>query len=498
MTLAHARALVPGAERGASVLVIGEHHPEEDARALRALAAWCDRFAPAVSPRGEDSLLLDITGCAGLSGGEAGLVRRIGGALHRRGLTARIVAAPTFACAWAVARYGAWDRAIVPDGRAEEAVAPLPVAALDLGADVLAALAEVGIARVEHLLALPRASLPSRFGAGLLARLDRATGRDPGERLTAERPVEPPTAARVFDGASTRAEAVALAVRECLGELCARLAALESGARTVEVTLDRLGSAPEKVRIALSHPSRSPRHLWSLLAPLVERVNMGFGVEGVAVVARRVGRLAHRQAEAWESPVAARGGLDRHAGELVDALASRLGSERVLRIGVVESHVPERVFRLEATGAAPREASETGGGVGGSRETSCRKAALRRPSPERTWARRPGVLLERPEEARVLAMVPDGPPTWMRWRDRDWRVRGAAGPERVVGEWWAEGPGARHGVTESGSQEGRTGPEAVPCITTRDYFRVRDDEGRWLWVYRELETGRWFVHGVWG
>ena len=30
-----------------------------------------------------------------------------------------------------------------------------------------------------------------------------------------------------------------------------------------------------------------------------------------------------------------------------------------------------------------------------------------------------------------------------------------------------------------------------------DYFRIQTEGGQWLWVFRELETGRWFVQGGW-
>ena len=31
----------------------------------------------------------------------------------------------------------------------------------------------------------------------------------------------------------------------------------------------------------------------------------------------------------------------------------------------------------------------------------------------------------------------------------------------------------------------------------RDYFRVQDAGGRWLWLFRSSNSGDWFVHGEW-
>jgi hypothetical protein len=31
----------------------------------------------------------------------------------------------------------------------------------------------------------------------------------------------------------------------------------------------------------------------------------------------------------------------------------------------------------------------------------------------------------------------------------------------------------------------------------RDYFRVQDETGRWLWIYRQLPANAWFLQGHW-
>ena len=55
------------------------------------------------------------------------------------------------------------------------------------------------------------------------------------------------------------------------------------------------------------------------------------------------------------------------------------------------------------------------------------------------------------------------------------------GPERIAPEWWKDRPGTR----------------------LRDYFKIEDQTGRRIWLYREglHEDGRggdprWFVHGM--
>ena len=79
-----------------------------------------------------------------------------------------------------------------------------------------------------------------------------------------------------------------------------------------------------------------------------------------------------------------------------------------------------------------------------------------------------------PDPVQVLSIVPDGPPAWVRWRGREYVVLHSAGPERLVLPWWNSDRRA-----------------------ARDYYDVQLPHGSWLWVYLELETGMWFVHGEW-
>ncbi len=150
--------------------------------------------------------------------------------------------------------------------------------------------------------------------------------------------------------------------------------------------------------------------------------------------------------------------LDRDFGELLDTLSGRLGSDRVTRVEPAETHIPERAFLHRPVG----------------------ETARRQVSPARvTGADRPSLLLARPEPIEAMAVTPDGPPSWLRWRGCEHTIVASFGPERVGGEWWKE-----------------------KGLSSRDYFKVQDERGRWLWVYRTRgspgATSRWFVHGEWG
>ncbi len=159
MTIAQAQAMVPG-------LVVIEADPAGDAAALARLAAWCLRYAPIAAPDPADGIVIDITGCAHLFGGETRLLRDLAGRLKRAGFMARAAIADTWAAAWALARFAAAGT-IAPVGGTSAALAPLPVTALRLPAEMAAALRRLGFDTIAELEAAPRVSLALRFGPAL-------------------------------------------------------------------------------------------------------------------------------------------------------------------------------------------------------------------------------------------------------------------------------------------------------------------------------------------
>ena len=79
LALAQARAMHPAIEAI-------EEDAEADAALLENIADWCLRYTPLVACDAPDGLLLDISGCAHLYGGEHALVADLGGAARARRL----------------------------------------------------------------------------------------------------------------------------------------------------------------------------------------------------------------------------------------------------------------------------------------------------------------------------------------------------------------------------------------------------------------------------
>jgi protein ImuB len=162
--------------------------------------------------------------------------------------------------------------------------------------------------------------------------------------------------------------------------------------------------------------------------------------------------MPHQQADAWESSEQAH---DAQYTCFLDSLVNRWGKDRVLTAHAVASHTPEVARQFVPAGEEPVQA-------------------------EVQRVDRPSVLFDRPECAEGMALQPDHPPAWIRWRGEDYPLEAGIGPERIVTAWWSASYGSRH-----------------RRASTRDYFKVQTKEATWLWVFREQETGQWFVHGIW-
>lgn len=441
MPITQARALF-----GNDDVRIEPHRPEREHIALRALAVWAHRLSPSVAVDGTDGLLLDVTGCAGVFRGEGRMSSIATESFRKIGFHTRLAIAPTFGCAWAAARFADAENQTIHGDKIRDALEPLPIEALRVDAGTAADLRELGISAVGHLLDMPRSTLPARFGDRLLLRLDQALGQAI-ETIEHVRPTTPPAVARVFDGPTDRIEAIVLTLRALLDELCEQLLSRECGARTLQVELDRSDLPPERLVITLARPSRDPRHLWSLLRVKLEAAHLGFGVEAVRLRADQIARIPHRQTSRFESE-ATIGEVEIECviAELTDTLRNRLGPDRVHRVSVTESHVPERAFGFQ-------HRAERVGSI--------------------TPNDRPTALFDPPIPARVVALTPDGPVHRVRWHDLDEAIIASIGPERISPEWW------------------------LKSHQTRDYFRVQCESGRWLWLARGIERNRWFVHGVW-
>jgi len=450
MTLADARALTAD-------LATRPHAPERRARSLQALVRWLDRFAPLVAVDGDDGFFLETTGMERLAGPEEAFLARLIHGFERHGLAARAAIADTAGAAWALARHAPrnGEGVVAPPGQTRAALAPLPVASLRLPAGVAERLARLGLARVDDLYALPRASLTRRFGVQTVTRLDQALGAAP-EPISPVRAPTPYTANLAFAEPLLERGGIEIALARLLEKLATRLALDERGARTLDFQIERVDGGRQTVSVGAAEATRDTARLARLFAEKLGALDPGFGVEAARLTAPWTEPVAPGQADALDgqAPPQALSGL-------IDALGARLGFDAIRRFAPQDRWQPDRDYRLVPAAAAVAAARATG----------------------ETWPSPPGPrpleLLRRPapvdvESAPGAAGQPDdlAPPRAI-WRGGARQaIRHAAGPERIAPEWRET---------------------AADWPAPRDYWRAEDETGARLWLYRE--NAQWFLHG---
>lgn len=461
LPLANARAICPDVQ-------VFDADETADAKLLEAIADWCDRFTPLVALDPPHGLLLDISGCAHLFGGEAAMLRNVCASLARQGFIVNAAIASTPVCARTVAR--AVRSCIVPDGEEARAVSALPVFALGADDAITRGLRRAGLKTIGDVASRAPHELAARFGAAFVSLLQQALGQ-------ADAPISPRKPLPDFMVEKRFAEPVATdnVIAAILSGLAQMLvAAMDKqgkGARRLEASFFRTDGAVRVITVETGQPVTRvnvvDRLFRERLDALADPLDPGFGFDLIRLSASRVEIVVQEQRD-----FDTRAQDNDEVAALIDRIAARIGGKRVVVHLPQDTHIPERA--VIAVSAQQHLA-----------------AAMVTEWPERVKTEpplRPLRLFERPEEIKVTAAaVPDGPPPRFTWRRATHAVVRVEGPERIAMEWW------------------KHEEEAL----TRDYFRVEDAEGMRFWIYRdglygsELVTGegepvppKWFVHGL--
>lgn len=473
---------------------------EAEAAFLIVVRRWAGKFSPWVAEAPPTGLVIDLTGCAHLFGGEETLLGVVRDDCNDLGLTMQAGIADTLGAAWALARYAGqsgegshrsgdaidqearatrsravkrrhWTRGGAPPrvdmplsppgrvalpGQTRTALAELPVAALRLEADTQEQLARLGLRKIGDITGQPRAALARRFGRGLVLRLDQALGSVP-------EPVSPAKPPMHFAVRMTLPEPIGLeddlvaGLDRLLPRLCKHLTDKGRGARLVRFQVYRTDQTLQSVEVGLARASDDPERIRPLLRMKLDEIDAGFGIDLLRLEVIRHEPIHSRKmtghldaGRAVNERLASNTAID----DLIGRIGARVGLDRITRRHPASSHIPEKTAQvLAAAWSEP----------------------FRDPWPASPTPR--PLLIWRPEPV----TAPDHPavPDRFRWRGRDIGLALALGPERLAPEWWLDDPDWRSGV--------------------RDYWRVTCTEGDRLWLYYAhggtMSSG-WFCQGA--
>lgn len=445
LALADARGRVPD-------LAAMPHDPTADAALLDRMVGLAADYTPSAAPDPPQGVMLDITGCTHLWGGEAALRHALSTRIEALGFTVRSAIAPTPDAARALARFGGGN------------VRGLPLAALEVEEETRTALRRAGFRTIGELADLPRAPLAARFGKELVALLDRLMARqDP--HITPQHLPDPILVERRFAEPIGRTEHVLETIGSLMARAAVRLAERGEGGRAFAVRLYRSDGHVACLVVETGTPTRDAALVLRLMRERIESLadplDPGFGYDAVALGVRITEALDERQQE-----LEPRTRQERDMGPLLDRLAVRHGAESVLRFAAGDSHIPERAGRIVSVAVPERQIPWL-------------------PPEAGEPPLRPLLLFDPPQQIEVIAAVPDGPPRRFRWRGRAHSIIRQEGPERIAPEWWR-----------------RKGGHSDNPGLSRDYYRVEDESGHRFWLFRhglygkEAANPTWYVHGL--
>ena len=439
---ADAKAICPGLE-------VLDDKPGRQRNLLRGLGEWCVRYSPivAIDEFGMDGLLLDVTGCTHLWGGEREYLKEIASQLAGKGYTVRVAMADTPGAAWAVSHYGKITP-LIPAGEHPEVLLGLVPEALRLEQPVLDKLRKLGFYHIKSFASMPRSVLRRRFGENFLLRLAQALGSEEEVLIPLKVPVPFSERLACMEPIRTRT-GIEIAITKMLECLCKRMQTEGKGLRTGVLTGYRIDGKVVQVAIGTSGATHSVDHLFKLFQIKIEKIRPGLGIELFVLDAPKVDDVEAPQEQMWTS----KPGLDNQSViRLLDRVAGKIGAH------VIHRYLPATRYWPERTVLQARSVSEK----------SAAKWQVEKP--------RPTELLHQPDPIEVMALIPDHPPKFFVYQGVRHQVVKADGPERIEREWWLDR--GEH----------------------RDYYQVEDEQGRRYWLFRSGHYGgeqkyQWFIHG---
>ena len=460
LPLADARARFPH-------LKVIEAEPQQDQALLDAIADWCLRYTPLTALSEAGGIMLDITGCAHLFGGELALRADLCARLKQQGLNVKAAIASTVGVAWAAAHHSRYS--LVPQGREAAFLSDLPLSALRLPQDTLEALTRLGLKTILDVQSRPRAPLTARFGPHILTRLGQALG-ELQEPISPRLPLPVYSAERRFAEPIARDEDIHSSVFLLISRLCDALEKQGEGALHLRLTLFRADGAVKMLEGSFSRATREPKLLQDVLMRRLEAIadafDPGFGFDCLIVSIDKTGPCDLTPNSLLNEKTAP------DPTSFIDAMSARLGKTHVQRLIAQDTHIPEQAQAYRTAQGIAQKAFAQNGAL--SPQWSAYISEDGEPPT------RPLRLFSNPEPVETLASVPDGPPIRFRWRRVLHEVARADGPERIACAWWRDEQGQ---------------------ALTRDYYRVEDKQGRRFWLFRrglyhEHEAPRWYMHGL--
>ncbi len=458
-----------------------------DAAAQRATACIALGFTPRVALV-DEAVLMEVSGSLRLFGGLLKLMtlleERLKLFFESNSLPAQVIRAQGATSLIAIGRLRlSHQKSNTSPEKLPKRVADLPMHTLSAARPHLGVLERTGCRTWDDLLKLPRDGVARRFGAELLASLDRARGALPDNYTWLNLP-EQFDEKLELDALVIHTPALMHGVERLLASLQAWLLGRQSGLSALKITwhLDkrRDGAPTGELEIRTAQPAQDLRHVARLIAERLGQQSLPAPVHSLSLQSLATELLADSAAATGSLLIEERKQGDG-ALELIERLSARLGEAQVQVWQASASHRPEQMQRWLNAADTANTADAIKSIASDARITwaGSRKGLKKRANAEdltKTEALYPTWLLPQPIK---LATVGNSPVY-------QGKLTRLAGPQRLEASGW---------LIKGGQGD------IPPAI--RDYFIYRSQQASLLWIYSErlavapqvAGQRAWYLHG---
>ncbi|MBY6210599.1 DNA polymerase Y family protein [Microbulbifer agarilyticus] len=432
-----------------------ERDAEREEQLLQQLAQWAYSFTPVVSPRSAERehnqpdnhfacLYLEISGCLKAHHGLRPLLQQLGKELrkmrisHFMGLGHSPSAAHLLSQLPEHRQWLAETKHAPTPQQWRQWISFAPSKLLDCNHKAIAKLYASGIKRVSQLLAIPLSEVGSRFGRNFISYLAQLNGTRPDPVPSFEPPAEFHSEL-FFPSPLDNSEQLLFPAGRLIRELCRQLQRRQLYSQQLCWVLDYGSRGQQQVNVEVSRPLLDPQRLIALTKLQFERVELKEPVQALTLKCQQLQPIENQN---LREDFFDEGSKLNESYQLIDKLKARLGHQALSGVTLKESYLPEQAWQNADS------------------LTLQSKAKGHHLTPVR--APRPNWLLPRPDriQQRDHKLFYDG------------ELHLLQGPERIDGYWWQQ---RRH---------------------ARDYYIARGSHGSLYWVFQDLTSESWFLHGV--
>mgnify|MGYP003626377463 CR=1 FL=1 len=413
-----------------------ERHLDRETAALQHLAQWAYQFTPQIAVKSANCLVLDITGSLTLFGGLNPLREKIYQGLQSQGYHPGLAVSSTPQAAILLAISGLSGSTLT----ASSDIAPVPIEQLQTTNKIVTSLQQMGIKSLAQLMALPMSGLNQRFGTYFTDYLERLMGVKPDPQKF----ISP--AANFYHDITflddvTNLESLTFPINRLLGELADFLSGRQLWINHMTWHLAHRSHGRQSFSVYLAAPANDSKMFLALTQLKLEQIKSVKEIDNIALSVKKFFPAGQASTDMFAGGDIQQTTSDQQ-NQLLNMLSARLGPGKCFGLSEANDHRPEKAWK---------------------------KIRLHEKdywvAPQQENLPRPGFLLPTPKALNVV----DNSPCL------GGKLSLIKGPERIDFGWW---------------------DQPIDKPLTRDYYIARQRDGGLLWIFKHLDAGRWYLHGI--